>query len=630
MFDLVEKNKRLIQVVLALIALPFAFFGVDSYFRDGGGTEAVAKFEGHAISQQQFAEALRERQEMLQNLGGGRADPAQLDSPEMRFAVLDNMIRQRLLIDRAQRSGMTVSERQMQSVISEIPAFQENGKFSYPQYERLLKSQNMTPPQFEARVRQQIIMQQLDDVFAETNFVPRTVAERVTRIAEQQREVSHAIIPAERFLSQVKLEEGAAKKYYDSKQDEFRIPEQVRVEYVALSIDDVIARTKVDAAEVKKFFEEHRSQFEVKESRQASHILILADPAAGADARVKAKAKAEDVYRQVKQKPESFAELAKKFSEDPGSAGKGGDLGYFTRGSMVKSFDEAVFSMKQGDISQPVESEFGYHIIRLTGVRAGRASEPKEVTGQIEAELKKQQASRTFAELAEKFSNSVFEQSESLKPAADLAGTQVRQSGWITRGSAKEPLLENPRLLQSVFSDEVLNNKRNTEAIEVGRGVLVAARVIEHRPTTVRPFAEVESQIVKMLTGQRTAQLAAQEGREAIENMKQGKTAQIPWSAPQLVGRGETKGLPEVALRQVFKMPTSPLPAYAGVEGANGNYILLKVSRVVEPEKVALDKQNALAASLEQASSQAQLSAYVEYLRKTADVKIKQELLEKR
>lgn len=630
MFDLVHKNKRIIQIILALIMLPFAFFGIDSYFRNREGADAVATFDGHSITQQEFGQALRERQEMLRQLSGGRADASQLDNPELRYAVLDNMIQQRLLLDRAQRSGMMVSERQLQAVIGEIPAFQENGKFSYAQYERLLKSQNLTPVQFEARVRQQIIMQQLDDAFSDSNFVPRAVAERVTRIAEQQREVSEAVIPSGRFIAQAKLEEGAAKKYYDSHQEEFRIPEQVRVEYVTLSMDQLAAQAKVDPEEVKKFYEANRKQFEVPESRQASHILITVDPAAGAEAKQKAKARAEEIYQQVKARPDRFAELAKKYSQDPGSAEKGGDLGFFTRGSMVKAFDDAVFKMKPGEISPPVESEYGYHIIRLTNVRPARTSSPEEVGAKLEGEVKKQIAARQYAELAEKLNNLVFEQSDSLKPAAELLHSQVRQSGWITRNQAQEPQLNNPRLLQAIFSDDVLNNKRNTEAIEVGPGTLVAARVVEHKPTAIRPFDEVSSGIVKTLTAQRAAQLAAQEGRQQLENLKQGKPAQLNWTAPQLVSRADTKKLSDAVMKRLFKASVAQLPAYAGVEGPNGDYILLKITKVVEPEKVPLDKQNALAASIEQALSQAEMTAYVSQLRQKADVKIKQDLIEKK
>jgi len=631
MFNLVHNNKRIIQVILALITLPFLFFGLDSYFLNDGSEGAIATVNHMQISQQEFTQALRERQDLLRKLAGGRADAAQLDSHELRQAVLESIIRQRLLLERAQRSGMTVSARQLQEVIGEIPAFQEDGKFSYAQYERVLKSQGMTPLMFEGRVRQQIVMQQLDDAYTDTNFVPRTLAERLTRIAEQQREVSQAVIPAERFVAQVKLEDDAAKKYYESHQDEFRVPEQVRVEYVALSMDNLMAQAKVDSAEIKKYYEEHRKQFEVKESRQASHILITADPAGGADAKQKARARAQEIYDQVKQKPEGFADLARKYSQDPGSAGKGGDLGYFTHGSMVKGFDDAVFKMKPGEISPPVESEYGYHIIKLTGVRPGRASSIEEVSGQLAGEVRKQQASRAYAELAEKFNNVVFEQSDSLKPAAELLHVTPRQSGWITRNQADDKLLNAPQLLQAIFSEDALHGKRNTETVEVAPGALVAARVIDHKPAAVKPYSEVSAQITKSLTAQRAAQLAAQQGRQEIEALKQGKSSSphLNWTAPLLVARADAKGLSEAVMKRLFSTSTSTLPAYAGVEGAQGDYIVLKISRVVEPEKVALEKQNNLADSVQQAWSEAQMTAYITRLREQAEVKIKQELLEK-
>jgi peptidyl-prolyl cis-trans isomerase D len=630
MFDLVYNNKRIIQVILALITLPFAFFGVDSYFRDSGGSDAVASFEGRKITEQEFTMALRERQDFLRNVSGGKVSAEQLDNPQLRASVLEGMIRQQLLLDRAQRSGMTVSERQLRSAINEIPAFQENGKFSYQQYEQLLQAQNMTPVMFEARVRQQIVMQQIDDAYADTSFVPRTVAERLARITAEQRDLSQATVPASRFAAQVKLEDGAARKYYDGHQDEFRVPEQARVEYVALSTEQLMSQATVDPADIKRYYEEHRKQFEVPESREASHILIAVDPSAGSEAKKKAQARAQEIYEEVMRHPDQFAELAKKYSQDPGSAAKGGDLGYFTRGSMVKGFDDAVFNMKVGEISKPVESEYGYHIIKLTGIRPGHVPGPEQVSGQIEQEVRKQKAQRAYNELAEKFSNIVFEQSDSLKPAADLLHVTPKQTGWIKRKHADEKVLDNERMLQAIFSEDVLHNKRNSEAIEVAPGTLVAARVIEQKPASIKPFDQVSADIAKTLTHQRAAQLAAQQGRQAVERLKQGKAVQLDWSAGELVSRRDTKGLPEPVLKRLFKMGVDKLPSYDGVEATNGDYIVLKVSRVVEPEKVDTAQQNGIAANVQQAVGQEELGAYVAYLRRKADVKIKQDLLEKK
>jgi peptidyl-prolyl cis-trans isomerase D len=301
---------------------------------------------------------------------------------------------------------------------------------------------------------------------------------------------------------------------------------------------------------------------------------------------------------------------------------------------MVKAFDDAVFSMKPGDISQPVETEFGYHIIRLAGIRAGKAKSFEEARPEIESELKKQLASRKYAELAESFSNTLFEQSDSLKPAADLIKAAPQKSGWISRNGAENALLGNPKLLQAVFSEDVLKNKRNTEAIEVASGVLVAARVLEHKPSAVQPFDQVSAALIKKLTLQQAAQLAAQEGRARLTAIREGKDAgkdaQIVWSAPQMASRGDPKGMPVDALRQAFKSDVSKVPAYAGVEVAGGNYMLIRISKVQEAAEGAKDKQNAIAQTLRQVSGQAELAAYLASLKLKSDVKIRKEMVEKK
>ena len=629
MFNFVTNNKRLIQVVLAIILLPFAFFGVDSYFRSSDSAAGLATVGSYRISQQEFNQALRERQEAIQRMLQGRADAALLDNPELRFAVMEDLIRQRLLLGQALRSGMTVSDQQLQSVIAEEPAFQDAGRFSLQRYEQVLKAQGMTAAIFESRLRRDLLMQHVDDAYRDSVFIPRTVADRLVRISEQQREVSQSVIAPDAFLGQVKLEADAAKKYYDAHQAEFRIPEQVRVDYVTLSADALASQVQVDPAEVGKYYEAHRAQYGVQESRQASHILISVDPGATAEAKQKARAKAEDIYEQVKRNPAQFAELAKKYSQDPGSAANGGALGTFSRGSMVKAFDDAVFKMKVGDISPPVESQYGYHIIHLTGVNPAQVKSLDEVRGQIESELKKQLAGKKFAELAENFSNIVFEQYESLKPAAELIKGSVQQSAWISREHADDARLNNPKLLRAIFSDDVIKNKRNTEAVEIAPGVLVAARVIEHKPASVRPFGEVSAAIAKKLALQQAGQLAVQDGRNKLEQLKQGKDVQLKWSPPELVSRKDAKGMSEPVLRQAFKADTGKLPSYTGVDNPGGGFVVLKIDRVVEPEKTAAS-QPALADALRQMVGQEEVSAYVASLRQKADVKISKDLLEKK
>lgn len=630
MFDLIQKYRRAIQVALFLFLIPpFVFFGVDRFDRPAGA-ETVASVGDIRITQQDFARALRERQEAIQRLTGGRASPELLDSAELRSEVLEALVRRQLLLSRAVRGGMTVSDAQLQAMISELPAFQSEGKFSFDLYQQYLRSQGLTPPAFEAKVRQDLLIGQVDDAFGETSFVPRTVIDQLARISEQQREVSVHTITAERFVSQAKLAPDATKRYYDNNPNEFRIPEQARIEYVTLTLDSLMSQVALDAADVKKYYESHKVEFEGKQERQASHILITQETAANAEDKKKAREKAEDLARQVKQNPARFAELAKQHSQDPGSAANGGDLGFFSRGTMPKAFEEAVFAIKPGEIAGPVETEYGYHIIRLANVKGGETQSFEDVRAKIEQELKRQQAGRKFAEVAEHFNNVVFEQSESLKPAAEVARSNIRQSGWITREQADDPTLNNPKLRQAVFSEDVLVAKRNSAVVEVAPGVLVAARLLEHKPATMQPFEEVQGAIEKKLTQQRAAQLAAQEGRELLEKLKQGGDAGVKWGATQLVGRQEAKGVSEPVLRQAFRADTSQLPAYAGADLPSGAYALVRISRVVEPEKIDGERRKQVADALRQLRGQESMLAYVESLKKKDRVRISRELVEKK
>ena len=633
MFDLVHKHKRLIQGILFLIFLPFAFFGIDSYFRFSDAGQAVARVGDYRISQQEFSQALRERQQAIQRMMQGRVDPALLDNPELRYGTLESLIQRRVLLDRALRAGMTSSDAQLKSVIGELPVFQdESNQFSPARYEQFLRAEGMTPAMFEARLRQDMILQQLSDGYAGSHFVPRTVTERLARLAEQQREVSHYTITPEKFTAQVKLDAEAAKQYYDANQSEFQIPEQVRVEYVTLSLESLLPRIQLDPAEVRKFYEGQRGQFEVKEARRAAHILVSVDPGAGADARQKARAKAGGIYQQLVQKPASFAELARQHSQDPGSAASGGDLGLISRGAMkdVPEFEEALFKLKPGEISPPVESKLGFHIVRLTALQPAQVKSLEEVRAQIEIELRKQLAAKKFAEAADHFNNLVYEQSESLKPAAELIKMAPQQSGWIARGRADNALLGNPKLLQAIFSDEVLKNGRNTEAVEVAPSTLVAARVIEHKPASMQPFAEVRAAIENKLSLREAGRLATQEGRNQLEQLRLGKDVRIAWSAPQLVSRAEHKGLGEPTVRQAFKTDVAALPAYAGFEPPQGGYTLLRISRVQEAENIPPEKRKAFAEALRQVLGQEELMAYVASLKQKADIKISKEQLEKK
>jgi peptidyl-prolyl cis-trans isomerase D len=409
------------------------------------------------------------------------------------------------------------------------------------------------------------------------------------------------------------------KQYYDANQADFRTPERVRVEYIVLSADTLAKQEPVTEEEIKKAYEARAAAFRVDEQRRASHILV------------KTKEEADKIAAELKKNPGAFAELAKQHSQDPGSAEKGGDLGWFGPGMMVKPFEEAVFSMKQGE-SRVVQSEFGFHIVRLTGIQPGKTRSLEEVRKELVTDLTRQKGAKKYAEAAEAFGNMVYEQSESLKPAAERFKLQIQTSDWLTKTPGQERgVLQNPKLLAALFSQDAIANKRNTDAVEVAPSTVVAARVIEHQPAAQRKFEEVKIEIAEILRRREAAKLAEQEGKARLEQLKKGETPSVTWSAPKLVSRRAAQGMPAEVVRQVVAADVSKLPTYVGMSIGETGYVILRISKVVEGEAAA-DKQaekqtEARAANL---VGVAQFEAYVASLKGRADIKINSANLEKK
>lgn len=626
MFDLVHKYRIVVQVILGLIMITFAFWGVESY-RLSQGPGEVAAVQGHKISISEFDQALREQQDRLRRVLGGSVDAELLNSPQVRQSVLDGLVQRRLLASEAGRLRFAVADPHLAEFIGGIEAFQQDGKFSNARYQSALRQQSMTPPMFEERVRQELMVQRLAQPFSHFDFVPNAVVDRFIRLAEQKRQIIQVEITPDRFLSRVQLDEAAVKAYYDSHGKDFHLPEQARVEYLMLTPDTLGSRVAVSDDEVRAFYESHAAEYGAPEERSASHILIAVPKDAPAAQRSAALDSAKGLLQKLAQAPDSFAELARKHSQDPGSAGQGGDLGYFRRGTMVGPFEDAVFGMKPGEVRGPVETDFGYHIIKLTGVKPGTRQSLEQVRDAIVKEIRREKAGRKFAEAAENFSNLVYEQSGSLKPAAEALGLTPLQSAWITRTGANAPFPVNPRFLDALFSEDVIKNQRNTEAIEVAPGTLVSARVIEHKAAAARPLEEARAEIVRRATRERATEMAFKEGRELLARLARGEPVRLDWSAPLLVGLQDPQGLSPAAVREVFKADTGKLPAYAGADGARGGFVLLRVTAVREAEGIDDVKRQGYVTQLTQAMGQEEYNAYLAGLRKQAEIKINADLV---
>ena len=621
MFDFVHENRRLVQIVLALIILPFAFWGVDSYTKSGNSADVAATVNDSKITRQEFENALQQQQDRLRQMMGASFDPALLENPEIKQSVMDSLVEQHLLIERGKSVGLTVVDAQVAQVIQGIEAFQDNKQFDKKLYLAALAKQNMSPLIFEARLRSEMIGQQIRDAYTQNGFAANGVAENLIRLYEQERSVSTAPISFQAFMAQAKVEEPELKKYYEQNQKDFQVQEQARVEYVKLSVDNFLAKAEVKVEDIKKYYDEHQNEFGKPEERHAAHILISAAAKAPQAEQDAAMAKAELLLQKVRANPAAFAELAKQNSQDPGSAANGGSLGFFGRGQMVKPFEEAAYALKVGEISGLVKSDFGYHIIKLVEIKPARILPFEEASAGIANKLRQQKATDMFAELAEKFSNTVYEQSDTLKPAADLAAGKIEQSDWLLKGAAAaDPW--TPKILQAIFTDEVLKNKHNTAAIEIAPNTLLAARILEYKPAATRPLVEVQEQIRQKLMRLQAVALAAKQGKLLLEQLQGGASPVVNWTATQTVTRAKTGPLDKELIRKAFQAPADKLPQYVGAETPQDGYILVRIDAVKEAPKPEDAKRAGYTQKLRQLTGEEMLRAYLADAKLQASIKI--------
>ena len=634
MYDFIAKHKRAVQVLLAMVFLPFAFFGVDSYFTSASGDETVATVSGQKITRTEFENALREQGDRMRQSMGRGFDAALLDNPEVRYAVVENLVNQRLLAAEAARERFRVSDAQLAQFIADIPAFHEDGKFSAERYRMLLQGQNMSPAMFEDRVRRELAQSPLQEPLSAGAIVAQTSAARYLDLLEQRREVASAVIDADAFLKEAKVDDAAVKAFYDQNPNAFVTPEQVRVEYAVLSIDALAEAVTVDASEVRKQYDDHLANYSSPDERSAAHILVAVRPDASDADKAAAKKKAEDIAAQVRAAPTRFAEIAKKESQDPGSAPQGGDLGSFGRGTMVKGFEDAAFAAKPGDIVGPVQTDFGWHVIRVTGAKPATQRPFDEVRPTIEAELRRTRAQQKFQAAADQFQNLVYEQAESLEGVAKALAVPVQTTPFLTKTQVQQLGRNSPKFAEALFAPASLQAKRNSEAIEVAPNTLMAGRVLEHKPAAPRPFDEVKAEIRRQLERRAASDAAERVGREKLALLERGKSdreAGVTFGKPVELSRNQVgAGYPPEVLAKVFQADASRLPAFVTGPSPRGGFAIHRVTRVVATPPPDEARLKLAGERMGDQLGREFVSAYLASLRARADVKIEQSQLEKK
>ncbi|MEO8936363.1 MAG: SurA N-terminal domain-containing protein [Burkholderiaceae bacterium] len=639
MFDFIRSHQRLMQLILLVLIVPsFVFFGIQGYEHMGQNAQSVAKVGGQPISQGELDNAQREQIARMRQTYGAAIDAAMFDTPEARAQTLDGLIGQRVLMQQARRLSLGASDRQLQENIMAIPALQENGRFSPERYQAILAQQGMTPVVFEQRLREDLAMQQLNAAIENSVIVPKRVVDRFSAIVGQRREVKPLVIKVADFTARVQLPADAVQKDYDAHPAAYMTPESAKIEYVVLSSDALAKQVTVPEADSRAFYDQNKARYTVPEQRRASHILVAAAKDASDADKAKAKAKAEDILKKVRASPGDFAKLAKQFSDDPGSAANGGDLDYMGKGATVPPFEAAMFALKDKEISDLVQTDFGFHIIELTGIKPMQVKPYEAVKGEIDAEIGKELAQKKFADAAEAFANSVYEQGESLAPTAQKFGIPVLTADQVRRtpapGADATTPLTNAKLLTALFSADSIKNRHNTEAVETSPGTLVSARILDYKPAARRPLADVADGIKAQLTDAAARKLADEAGKAMLAQLKAGQAKDVSAFGKSIsVSRVERSDVPPEAVTEIFRTDASKLPAYTGLVLPSGDFAIYQIAAVSTSPDMDAGRRTALSQSIAKQLGAIEFAGYLADLRQRSKVQVSApyaELIEKK
>lgn len=620
MFDFVRTHQKLMQIILAILIVPsFALVGISGYRSFGEDANTLAKVDGRSVTQQELDNAQRNQLDNLRQRMGPQFDQKQFDTPEFKQNVLDTLIAERAVNAEVHRDHLTVTDATLRKIISEIPGLvDDKGKFDVERYKAVLAAQGMSPEMHQARLRQELSLQQLTGAIEFSGFAPRTVSKMISDFGAQEREVQELMLPVASFVPQVKITDDMVKAFYDKNAKLFEVPEQARIEYVVLNAAAIADQVSVNDEEIASYYKNNEKRYSEEEQRRSSHILIKY----GTD-KAASKAKAEAILAEVRKNPAEFAKIAKAKSEDQGSAEQGGDLDFLVKGSFVKPVEDAILSLKQGEISNLVESEFGYHIITVTQLKPAHVKTLDEVKPEIVAEIKKQKAAKKYSEMAETFTNTVYEQADSLKPAADKLKLKIETAEGLTRQPSPalgQAPFNNAKFLTALFSDDAIKNKRNTEAVEVAPSTLVSGRIVEFKPASKRPLAEVEGAIRQRVTMEEALKAAHKAGEEKLAAAKKAGSAE-GFGEAKLVSRAKPEFNP-AAFQAVMRADVSKLPAYVGVEVPGVGYGVYRIGKVQQPANEDAARRDQEAQQINTLTAQQEMVGYVEVLKQKAKVKI--------
>ena len=619
MFDFVRNNTKIMMGILFLLIIPsFVLFGLEGYSRFNDKGAVVAKVNGNKINQTEWDAAHKREVDRIRT-SMPNIDAKMFDTAEAKYATLERLVRDQVISAAAQKLQLVASDTRLARELQQSPVIAAlrtaDGKLDMERYKQLAASQGMTPEMFEMQVRADLSNRQVIQGVQASAYATPAQTQTAMNAFMQRREVQILNFPAAEYLGKITVSDADLQAYYDKNKDKYQSSESADIEYIVLDIESLRQSITLNEQDLKSYYEQNLQRLSSKEERRASHILITAAKDLPEAEKKTARAKAEELLQLVKAKPASFADVARKHSQDPGSALKGGDLDFFGRGAMVKAFEDAAFSMKKSDISELVESEFGYHIIQLTDIKAAKAQSFESLRPSLEADLKKQQAQRKYAELAETFSNTVYEQSDSLKPVSDKLKLNIQKASQVTRQATQtRGVLSHPALLQAIFSEVSLQKQRNTEAVEVAPSTLVSARVVKHQPAATLPLVEVKEFVKRALTQEKAAEMAKAQGEQRLSALKASTGADNLPNAIVISREKTQRQLPKV-VDAVLRADPNKLPSVSGVDLGVQGFAVVRVTKVLPPE--AENKELMLQAQQQftQLWGTAETQAYITHLK---------------
>ena len=629
----------IVWTIVGLIIITFALFGLSSYL-SGSSKNYVASINGVEIDSNDFRREVQDYQNRMQQMLGNNYRADMFDPQMIKQQVINGMIARELMTQYIDKQNLKVAPAKLVEEIQAIDAFKdESGQFSKARYFELIKRQGMSETGFEQQLARDIAAQFVQNGVSQTDFATDTEVQQLQRLSNQQRDIGYLQISNEEYLKKARASNAQIEEYYNAHKNDFMNPERISVEYVDLDLRKLATGYEVSDEAIKQHYEGHRQSYVSKpEQRKVRHILIKVDDKTDENA---ALAKMTDIEKRLK-KGQSFADLAKELSQDPGSAKQGGDLGFFGRGVMDKAFEASAFGLEKGQVSTPVRSAFGYHLIKLEEINAEKVKTLADVKEDIRKELQVQQAEQTFYELADKLNNITYENPGSLQPVVDQLGLTISKTDLFDRNGGSG-LASKQKVVAAAFSDEVLNLGRNSDLIELGDNRLVVLRKLEQQQASLKPLKEVSKQIVELLRQQLARQKVIEELNAAQKRLQAGESPQkvaksikgAKWIRAGFIERNEQEAPPvkgkkakTVAKldpqirRKAFALPNpaDKQVSWGTMELSDGNAAVIGLYQVKLSDKQ--EKSGQEQQRLAQANGKTLFGLMLEQQRSTADINI--------